>query len=235
MQLILLQFNTDTALVSKLNAVSEAVKSIDKKISVNPWVPVVATIAGIFIGMLTQYIDRKARNRQEIKKEINALYANCEKLLFLIKAALKDLSTQKNLSEFWLHSHYRESQNETGDENLSIRYYDDCVKYSERAIVANAKIMELLADYYSDLSKYKILTAYNINITAVENMLTKTDFEKAEKIDIELDSTQAREKYYDNNKALSTIYFKQCKSLDEINRNLLRFVTNKKIKKNGNS
>ncbi|HEY4151221.1 MAG TPA: hypothetical protein VGM41_19925, partial [Chitinophagaceae bacterium] len=99
---------TDSLLSSKMDKLADSVEAINKKVTLNPWLPILAAVLGGVLVWIGQYMDRRAREKREIKKDLQDIFARAEMLLVLLKNSLKELAIQKNRREYWWVCYYDE-------------------------------------------------------------------------------------------------------------------------------
>lgn len=196
-------------------------KHLQKKVTISPWISVASAIVGGLLVLGAQYLDRQVKRKAEIKDELVNLVTTCEMLYMSIRSALKELSTQKNLRVYWWYCYIDEcNAGEVKDIEKENKYLADHYIACNAIIVCDLKIDQLLAEYYSSVSKFAILKKINVDLTSVKNLATVYDFPDAKDIAEGTNSEEALRQYENNSKELANQYFEQFESLEQLNEKL---------------
>jgi hypothetical protein len=211
----------DSAIISNLSTLSEKVEILSKKVSISPWISVVSTIVGGLLVLGAQYLDRWAKRKAEIKNELINLAAKSEMTYMSIKSALKELSTQKNLRIYWWYCYMDEhNAGANKDSEKEKKYLTDHYTACNAIIVCDLKIDQLLAEYYSNVSKFMILKKVDFDINFIKDLAVVYDFTDPKDIADGTSSDEALIQYENNSKELANEYFEQFKSLEQLNEKL---------------
>jgi hypothetical protein len=218
----------DSLTISQINHIAETVDAIQKKTTLSPWFPIMATIVGGILVWVGQFIERKYKRNQDLRKDIYETFTKCEMQLVFLKNLLRELATHKNLREFWWYSYNREFVSATKNAELEKKYYDSCLLSSEAAIKCDLKIGEILSDYYSNVSKFKILTGSEYDVSFIKELVVNSEFTDGKEIDKKLTNQQALAAYDTNRKQLAIQYLTKFQSIDALNETLKLIISKKK-------
>jgi hypothetical protein len=216
---MLLQILTkvDSTIIVKINSLNDAVEKLDKKVTVNPWLPLVAAIIGGILIWIGQAIERSRKGKRELTNEKKELFAKVEMLLLGLKNSLRQLSTQKNLREYYWYCYIDEYNAKDKNVENEKKYLNDHYAACQEIVNVTNKIGELLAEYYSTASKFNLLAKNNYDLTFITNFATNTDFSDAKKISETLSTEDALIEYELNCKTLSNEYVTQVSPFDLLN------------------
>ncbi|MDQ2720683.1 MAG: hypothetical protein M3Z26_13120 [Bacteroidota bacterium] len=211
----------DSTIISDISKLSEQVETISKKVTVSPWIPIIAATVGGLLVWVGQYLDRRAKRKQEAINCLHDLVTKSEMLSVNIKNALKELSTQKNLRAYWWYCYFDEySAGADKDIENEIKYLSNHHSACDALIKCSLKIGELLAEYYSNVSKFKLLTKENFDTIFIIKLITDYDFSNAKDISVGVNNEEALSEYENNCKELAKEYYLQFESLEILNETL---------------
>lgn len=208
---------TDSTIINRLASMKRVLEKIDSKTTINPWLPLIASIIGGVMVWLGQFFDRKSKSKIDLKKELTEQYTKMELLLLGLKNSLKELSTHKNLRE--LYWNYYIDEFEATDKNIENekKYLADHYTSCQSIITTSLKIGEAVSEYYSVASKFNVLSDSSLDLTFISEFLSKMDFSDAKKIAKGVSADKALEEYEINNKALAAEYIGLLSKFDALN------------------
>lgn len=215
--LIQILTSPDSLIISKIDGLTSDLHALQQKITIAPWVPFLTAALTGGVLLLGQYLERSKKQKLEKNKDIIETVAKSELLILSLKGLLKELSGNKNLSNFWYYQHEFEENSNDKNKDDSDEYYMRSQAYAAAAIENRSKIYELIAEYYSCISKFKILTEEKFETEYVKELQTTIEFEDAPIIEATISKDVASKLFVENNGALSGKYLLLLKPLDEIN------------------
>lgn len=225
--LIQIIIDSDSTILSKMDVVIDIVKSFDKKVTINPWLPFLAAIVGGILVWIGQAIDRSYKVKQEIINEKMALFTKAEFLLLNLKNSLKELAVQKNLREYYWYCYIDEYNAPDKNEENEKKYLNDHYMACQAIVAVTIKLGEILSDYYSMASKFNVLNQDNLKFEFITYFVTATDFADAKQISANNSAEKALEEYEKNTKLLVSEYIALVEPFDVLNENL-KFLVLKK-------
>ncbi len=171
------------------------------------WIPTVSAIVGGLLVLAGQFIDRRAKNKSELKKNLVEIYSYCKKLEAEMKNNYRQLAMTKTHIEYWWFCHIKEPASNI---DFKRKFYEEHLRSQADARMVEKNIGETQADFIGHVKKFQALKPITDNIDKKILEIFELTYSKAKvynsdespsKVREELvinDENELREKYYKN-------------------------------------
>ncbi len=153
------------------------------------WVPTVSAALGGILVLAGQSIDRWAKNKSELKKNLFEIYAYSKKLEAQMKNNYRQLAMTKTHIEYWWYCHLNEP---AANVEFKKKLYEEHLRSQSDARMIEKNIGEVKAEFIGNIKKFQAL-----------NPITDTIDIKISEI---LELTQDKAKVYDLSKSASKVH-----------------------------
>lgn len=239
--------NADSIIINKLDVLNKSIITFQNKSYLISFLPLLAAIITGGIVLLAQYLERISKRKEALKFELANINTLIEMNLILIRSQIKDLAITKNYREFYGvllqnqrnliiqgYNEIREAKiSEANDvkikdaeNHLNIlfenekHYFNNQNDMTKKLIDIELNLDKSFAEYYSNITKFKLLSKTDFNISTLENILKHINFfDNADEIDIK--NVEFVNRIFSENKIkLLNIYFKKIEGLETINKQI---------------
>lgn len=161
---------------------------MDTNISI--WVPTVSAVVGGILVLAGQSIDRWARNKTELKKNLVEIYAYCKKLEAQMKNNYRQLAMTKTHIEYWWYCHLKEPVTNI---EFKKKFYEEHLRSQADARMIEKSIGEVKADFIGHIKKFQALKPITDNVDGKISEILELTQDKARVYDLNESATKVRE------------------------------------------